>query len=350
MVASVCINGRFLTRRITGVDRYAREIVRELDQLVKPGMVVVAVPGASVVVDPLPLENIEMVRLGSRGGHLWEQIDLARYVKRNNLLPVNLCNTAPLFNPGIVCIHDMNVRANPSFYSWKFRTAYRVMFSLLCKNAKAILTDSNFSKKEIEKHYPSAQGKVLVVYAAWQHIERIAPDYAIFPRLGLEEEGFYFAMSSLAPNKNLRWLVESAKLNPSEVFVIAGGINKKVFGEADLPDADNVVYAGYVSDEEAKALMTECKAFLYPTFYEGFGIPPMEAMACGAQVVVSDIEVMREIYSGAAGYIDPNVPEQLSGHFPFASQEAIDGVLGKYSWHASAKQVLGIIERIISRY
>ena len=90
------------------------------------------------------------------------------------------------------------------------------------------------------------------------------------------------------------------------MFAIAGGgsleAEAKRLGLANLP---NVVYLGYVSDGEAKALMHHCKAFLFPTLYEGFGIPPLEAVACGApRIYVSDTPCMREIYGDCAGYID----------------------------------------------
>lgn len=340
------VNGRFLTRPTTGVDRYARELVRELDGLVRQGDFVLAVPGGTEVVEPLDLENIEIEHVGRRAGILWEQVDFPRYLEKMHATSVNLCNTAPLFNPGVVCIHDMQVRANPAFFDWKFVAWYRLLFSVVIPRTKLILTVSEFSKEEIERFYPKSKGKVEVVGNAWQHIEQVASDCDVISNTpALEEGSYYFAMSSLAPNKNLKWLAETARLNPQETIAIAGGINRKVFGGHSIPEAENVVYLGYVSDGEAKALIQNCKGFLFPTFYEGFGIPPMEALACGAQAAVSDTPCMREVYGESVRYVDPNVP--CAGLDALFSETVgvADKALGKYSWRESAQRLLASIEK-----
>lgn len=345
--ARYCINGRFLTRQITGVDRYAREIVRELDALVGKGEAVLLLPEGCEPIDWEPCKNIEVRHCGKHGGHAWEQLDLSRYARKNGLLAVNLCNTAPVINPGVVCIHDMAVMANSANYSRKFVVWYRFLFSRITRRAVAILTDSEFSKSEIERYYPRAIGKVSVIPCAWQHMDEVAADPEALKKYGLIRRGYWFAMSSLAPNKNLRWLVETALLNPDETIAIAGGINAKIFGEHDNPQAHNVRYLGYVSDEEAKALMGACKGFLFPTFYEGFGIPPMEAMAAGAPVVaVSDTEVMHEVYGDEVTYVDPAEP--LRDLCKIAGAVPEGDVLMRYSWRSSAEQVLERLRRIQS--
>lgn len=339
------INGRFLTRQATGVDRYAREIVRELDFLFESKVACIIVPEDAEIVNPLSLSNIELRRYGRRTGHLWEQFDYAKLLKREKMFGLNLCNTGPLFNPGIVCIHDMNVRVNPSFYNWKFRIAYRITFRFLCKYAETIFTVSDFSKREIEKYYPASIGKLVVTPNAWQHILRVEADRGILKSHGLKKGGYYFAMSSLAPNKNLKWLAESARLNPDETVVIAGGINPKIFGSCEVPKADNIVYLGYVTDGEAKALMENCKAFLYPTYYEGFGIPPIEALACGALPVVSDTSVMHDLLGDSAAYIDPDSPCKKLGDLQSGNPDDVARVLSSFSWAQSASIVMMSIRR-----
>lgn len=342
----VGINGRFLTRRTTGVDRYAREIVADLDGLVSPGEAMLAVPAGQELVEPLELANIEVVRVGGRVGHAWEQLDYSSWLSREGRLGVSLCNTAPMRNPGVVCIHDMAVRANASNYSKGFVLWYRLLYAVLVRRAKALVTVSDFSRDEIEKYYPVARGKVHVIPNAWQHIARVEVDASFFSRHPeIRSGGYYFAMSSLAPNKNLRWLVETARLNPSETVVVAGGLDNRVFAGRDIPKAKNVVYPGYVSDGEAKALMRGCKGFLFPTFYEGFGIPPMEALACGAPIAVSDTDVMHEIYGGSAAYVDPHKPcRNLAKLFAEESAATANVVLDRYSWKKSAESLHRLLE------
>lgn len=344
----LCINGRFLTRSVTGVDRYAREIVRKLDALLQPGRVVIAVPERAEIIDPPICNSIDLIRCGSRLGHLWEQFDLARYLKESGALGVNLCNTAPVSNPGIVCIHDVAVDANPDNYSLGFRLWYRFLNKCITRRAEQVLTVSEFSKEEIKRYYPASCGRISVIPNAWQHMERIESDESIFAKSGLEPGSYYFAMSSLSPNKNLKWLVETAKLNPNETIAIAGGVNAKVFGEYAIPEADNAVYLGYVSDGEAKALMEGCKGFLFPTFYEGFGLPPMEALFCGAPIAISNTEVMHEVYGGAARYIDPHEPCDDLGRLFAGSADGPEFVLNRFSWEKSAEKLYCMLEKRVA--
>lgn len=337
------LNGRFASRQMTGPDRYAHELIRELakSEGAKRFCLVVP-PGVDV---PSDFDGIPAVVVGKRSGVMWEQVDFARFVKDHQLVPVGLCNTAPLFNPGVVCVHDMQIRVNPSHFDWKFVAWYRLLFSSISRNAITILTDTEFSKSEIEKYYPAAMGRIRIVRAAWQHMERIEADESVFSQHPtLRRDSYYFALSSLASNKNLKWLVETARLNPTETIAIAGGMNEKIFGKHDIPQAENVIYLGYVTDGEAKALMQHCKGFLFPTFYEGFGIPPLEALACGAPVAVSDASCMREVYGGSAHYVDPSAPcksldELFSGEVQSA-REALD----RYRWKESAQHLLALLE------
>ena len=175
-------------------------------------------------------------------------------------------------------------------------------------------------------------------------MERVVADNGALRKHGLNQGGYWFAMSSLAPNKNLRWLVETALLNPGETIAIAGGINTKIFGEHDIPQADNVRYLGYVSDEEAKALMGGCKGFLFPTFYEGFGIPPMEAMAAGVRrIVASDIPCMHEIYGDSVSFINPIAPYQGIDELKAKPAEVCKEVLNGFDWRASATRLFEIL-------
>lgn len=335
------VNGRFLLHRVTGVQRYAGEILSELDKIIYPGELEIAVPPEA---ENIPdYQNIKIRKVGRLHNRLWEHISFPAYVRRENGVSLNLCNVAPLSDPGIVCIHDVKIKACPQFFSKRFILWYNILLSNATKRAKKIITDSEFSKKELCKYFSVDPQRIEVIPAAWQHYERIEYDENTLTKYGLEKEEYYFAMGSMEPNKNFKWIAEVAKNNPDQVFAVAGSINKAVFADGlGFECPDNMKLLGYVSDEEAKTLMRDCKAFLFPTFYEGFGIPPLEAMSTGAKnVVVSDTEVMHEIFGDSVIYIDPRsaVLPKTDGMIG-----KVEEVLARYSWRdVSAPRLLRLI-------
>ena len=150
-------------------------------------------------------------------------------------------------------------------------------------------------------------------------------------------------MSNLLKNKNFPWVLRAAQSKPQVMFAIAGGGSlAKEAAALGLGHLNNVMYLGYVTDGEAKSLMENCKAFLFPTLYEGFGIPPLEAIACGApRVMVSNTPCMREIYGSHADYIDLSTNHGSVDHVIPGRDAA--AVLQKYSWEGSARRMLEVL-------
>jgi glycosyltransferase involved in cell wall biosynthesis len=295
---------------MTGVQRFAYELVSALDgQLTTNDGVSLAVP-SSVSETQIPnLHAIAVARVGSHHGVRWEQCDFPSYCHAQHAIPVNLCNAAPLRNPGIVCIHDVKVKRFPEYFTWKFRLWYDLLFSRIARKAVLVLTVSEFSKKEIEATLHIPERKIVVVPNAWQHLEHIVPSDDVLSRYHVLDKGFFFMLGSLDPNKNLAWLW-SRKLSgiPKRRFwcreTLTGRCSPTAAAMASLPS--NVTFLGYASDEDVKGLMAHCKALVFPSFYEGFGVPPLEALRVGSPIIVSDIPVLREIYQDAAIYIDPH--------------------------------------------
>lgn len=339
----IIVNGRFLTHRTTGVERYAREILLELDKIIQPNEIEMVIPPE---VDEWPqYKNIEVKKIGKLHGNLWEQICLPIYSFKTNGISLNLCNTAPLLSPGIVCIHDMKIKAKPEYFSKKFRLWYTLLFSNETRRAKKIITVSEFSKREIIKYYGVKEDKITVIPNAWQHYERIGYDENTLNKYGLERDNYYFSMCSLEPNKNFKWIAVEARNNPELIFAVAGSINKKVFANGlGFECPDNMKLLGYVSDEEAKTLMRNCKAFLFPTFYEGFGIPPLEAISAGCRsIIVSDTEVMHEILGETVGYVNPTCYDIDLMRYDMTCNHKI---LEKYAWRSSAQLLKQLIDEI----
>lgn len=336
-MSKIIINGRFLTQKITGVQRYAREITAELDKIAEKNKVEIAIPPETKEIPDY--KNIKIVKTGRFHNRMWEHLSFPLYVMKCGGISLNLCNVAPLINPGIVCIHDVKIRAYPEFFNTKFMIWYKLLFFNAIKRAKLILTVSEFSKNEIIKYYHVDTKKVAIIPNGWQHFIRINYDENALKKYNLSKYNYYFAMSSLEPNKNFKWIAKMAQDNLEEKFVIAGSINEKIFAEGlGFKCPDNMKLIGYVSDEEAKTLMRDCKAFLFPSIYEGFGIPPLEAMSAGAKhIIVSDIAVMHEIFDDFVEYIGEN------RDFTRCMKEPKNIPLERYSWEKSAKKLLNIL-------
>ena len=348
MINEYVIEGLFLTQRITGIQRYAYEITMELDKIVQKNELEIIVPNS---IKEIPdLKKIKVIKYGKHDVILWQQIDVPRYLRKKNKKGIFFTNILPLFYAkGIITIHDVSYKANPQFFiSKRDRVSalwHRINYWRAAHSKMKIVTVSEFSKSEIVKYYHVNPERITVVYNAWQHMNRIEAAKDTFDKYRyLKKEEYYFSMSTLAPNKNFKWILEAAKQNPNEVFAIAGGGKlKEVAEESGYRDLNNVFFLGYVSDEDAKTLMGNCKGFIFPTLYEGFGIPPLEAIACGAKrVMVSNTTCMHEIYEDKVGYINVNASnidkDELNN-----KDKVIEDILEKYSWKKSAKKMQFII-------
>ncbi|WP_370754809.1 glycosyltransferase family 4 protein [Megamonas funiformis] len=301
----IYINGRFLTQNITGVQRYAIEIVKALDKYLNDNKLndeyKFEVVCPKNIKQNLNLKNIEIKKIGNLKGHLWEQIELPLYVKNKFLF--NFCNCAPLVKKNqIVTIHDVAVCDIPYAYSKSFRIWYKFMYRVLTSRVKKIFTVSEFSKKRLNEYFNIPLERIVVTYNGIDHMKNIKFDENIFSKFNIEKNNYVLAVSSLNPSKNFKLILETAKILPEINFVIAGGSNSSVFKEQGLEITSNVKFIGYVNDKELVALYKYASCFVYPSIYEGFGIPPLEAMFFNCPVILSDIEVFKEIYRDCALY------------------------------------------------
>ena len=357
------IDGSFLYGQVLGVQRYARQITAQLDRMIKdkPYEVEIAVPeidseGTSAQINSYKTnyENIPIVILKGRAGRKWEQLTFQHYVNKQKAKPVYLCNEVSLFmKNGIVTVHDIAFKTHPGFFTepgdWHEILFRRLMYLKAFKKADAILTVSQFSKQEIIDNYRLKYPDIVVAGNGWQHFNIENVDESIFDRYAtrIKRGRYYFYLASLAPNKNLRWILENAKKHPDTTYVIAGRFLGDRSGIEKLP---NIVLVGYAKDAEARALMKYCRAFVFPSIYEGFGIPPMEALCMGARIILGDIPVLHEIYDGAALYIncqkpEVNLEELLDSSNVDKEKEAADKVLSLYSWEKSAGRLVQLLDK-----
>lgn len=314
----ITINGRFFSRRPTGVERFALEVISAINDLI--GASDPAVRGLSFKIMLPPgvtpeqeFSHIPMETVGRSRGTLWEQWDLPRAVPKESLL-LNLCNTAPIWRSGhLVVIHDACSVRVPQAFGWAFRKWYGVLIPTIYRRSRSVCTVSRFSCEELAAVYGDRRD-VCVLPEGTDHMARVNSDERVFVRHGLLERPYVLSVSSLSPHKNFATVVRAFKLmgDCGFDFVVAGGQNPNVFaGMADdLPAS--VRYVGYVSDEELKALYVHAACFVFPSIYEGYGLPPTEAMACGCPVLAAQAASIPEVCGDAALYFNPREPSSLA--------------------------------------
>ncbi len=341
------VDGYFLTERINGVQRFGYEILKRWDTYEEAKEIQVLVP--AYYEGSKAFRNLDIIRYGSNKGRLWEQIDFPGYLKKHKQEGIYFTNLIPVTcKKGIVVLHDVIFKARPDFFNKSFRGKVSVfwrtlLYKLIVKSDMKIVTVSEFSKSEIIRLYGVKADRITVVYNSWQHMNDVTSDDSVLLKAGVEDGSFFFSMATIAKNKNFEWILHCANNNPDQMFVIAGGGDlDKIRCELGFGHLNNVKFLGYVSDEEAKSLMKHCKAFLFPTLYEGFGIPPLEAAACGAGgIVVSDTACMHEIYGNYATYVNPleysNI--KISDHM----QKNMNELLQRYDWDVSAKKLYELL-------
>lgn len=339
-----CINGLFLSQRLTGVQRFATEILIHIDKRVEKQELIVVCPRGTLKKSTIRLNNIPIIEIGHMKGIIWEQTDLAVYCKKKRLISINLCNEQPLLYPGIICIHDVAYKNHPEFFTSIYGKMsvlwHRVVYRISSMSKFMILTVSQFSKDEIVKEYRIHPERIYVIGNAWQHISSILADESIISTNGLAKGEYYFALGNLSLNKNFRWIIENAKEHPHNLYVVCGNQVKNSHFNFNQ---NNILYLGYVTDEQIKALMTHCKAFIFPSIYEGFGIPPLEALSLGCKVVVSKIPVLIEIFGPSVYYIDPFNPDIDLDELLQKETYGRDDVLQRFSWEKSAEDLLSLV-------
>lgn len=341
-------NGRFLTKKMTGQERFASEIIAHLDKICKKGEFCVV---TSELVKDLPRwENIEIIQTGRLKREAWEQFCLGPYLRKHHLKSVNLTTTFPLFHADVVCLHDAMIfeigrMCMGSIYGFLGLFWKRFLFWTAKHTASKIITVSEYSKCKLNSILNIPKEKISVVYNAWQHFETVVPDERIYERLPPEvhKGDFFFSLSSLTPQKNFIWILEVAKRNPQMMFVVTGKAEGFTTLGMNALKSPNIVFTGYLTDGEIKALMQHCKAFIHPALYEGFGIPPLEALSCGAEIIVSTATCLPEIYGNAAHYIDPcNYDVDINALLE-QSVDPKETVLEKYDWNKEAEKLLNIL-------
>jgi glycosyltransferase involved in cell wall biosynthesis len=289
----VLVNGRFLSRRVTGVERYAREVLGCL-----PGEVRVVQPRAGVQ---------------GTGGHTWEQFFLPRHLKPGEVL-WSPANTGPLAVASqVLTVHDLTPLEHPGWFKPAFSLWYRVSLPILVKRVSQLVVSSEHTRDKIQRRFSVSPERVWVIPGGVD-LERFHPNQSPYGSL----PAFYVLfVGSIQPRKNLAVLLEAWDQIHSqfpEAWLVIAGVEDSNYRRSSLSvRGERVRLLGYVPEARLPALYAGATVFTIPSLEEGFGLPVLEAMACGTPVIAARAGALPEVVGGAGRLFDPMNAEELAG-------------------------------------
>jgi len=316
----VVLNGRFLAQKGTGVQRYARETLLALDSLLaSPGSdritLELCVPAGAAAIS---LRHIKVTVLPWLKGHAWEQITLAWHAGRDLLVGFNYSGPV-LKRHQVITVHDATVAAMPSCFSWRYRLVHNGLLAMLKNRVASMMTVSEFSAQELRARY-AVKNRIVVGREGWSHAVSPTDDTAVLAKYGLGEGGYVLLVGSIKPNKNLEVVARALEKLPQFPWpvAVAGAPDTRIF--RNVPDLSNrLKLLGFVSDDELGALYRHAAWFLFPSLYEGFGLPALEAMANGCPVLAAAAGSLPEVCADAALFRSTRcgiVGQSAAGCFP----------------------------------
>ena len=275
------INGRFLARRVSGVERYGREILPWL-------------------ADRLRLVQPADQAQGLRG-HAWEQLCLPGQIRAGELL-WSPANSGPLaVSNQVLTLHDLSPLEHPEWFKPAFAAWYRLFLPALIGRVKRVLTTSEYTRQKLLRRFALPAERVACVPAG--------VDRDRFHPVAGPKEHYLLFVGTREPRKNLGGLLRAWKSVqdkfPGYQLVVAGG-SGSVFREQQFPEhPERVRFPGYVPESELPSLMARAALLILPSHEEGFGLPVLEAMACGTPVLASRAGALPEVAGDAALLFDP---------------------------------------------
>jgi len=330
-----CVNGRYLLQRLTGIQRYAHEIVSRWE--------------------PVPIHKPSVGGKGA-SGHLWEQFRLPTLAR------------GPLWSPGttgplavrrqVVTIHDTAFVDHAECFSKLFAAWYQWLVPRLARRVRRIITVSQFSKQRIIEVCRVPEEKVEVILSG------VGPQFQPQPAELLAHartelklpERYVLCVCSLEPRKNLRRLLEAwsrMPARPANLHLVLAGAKGNIFHDLEFDAAPaNVQLAGYVGDDLLPALYAGAEFFAFPSLYEGFGLPVLEAMASGTPVLCSNSTSLPEVAGDAAVLVDPLQVESIAAALQrLADDSTLRATLRErglaraktFNWNSAARQTWDVL-------
>jgi glycosyltransferase involved in cell wall biosynthesis len=346
----IALDGMPLAPPLTGVGHYTAELARNL--------AVVA-----------PSDSFTFISPGGLLKRRWWSLGLPLHLLRNSFDVFHGTNYEIPFwsrRPTVVTIHDLSILFQSEVHEHRLVRRARKRLPWMARRASKIITPSNSIKTEVCEAFGIHPDKVAVTPEAPRPVFKRREDLELLRRLGIERD-FILFVGTIEPRKNLRRLVEAfeqmlrnTSLSPQ--LVIAGGqgwmMDDFVSFIKQKGVEDRVRLTGYLEDEDLCGLYSTCTAFIYPSLYEGFGLPPLEAMACGAPVITSRTPALVETVDTAARLVDAKsvhdiahaMTEMLSDNKMREHYAELGKVhVKKFSWEQTAQKTLEVYEQLVPR-
>ncbi len=309
--------------------------------------------------DRFHIEKCEIESANVKKRIIWQNLYLGKRIRD---LGLNKCLEPYYCKPIIgtqgiefvTIIHDLQAIHYPEYFSKGKELWMRIAWRCAIKSSKRIVAVSDFVKRDIIDNYKSNQDKIKTIYnPVVVDCDNVADICVLKEKYGVNPGDYYFTVSSLLPHKNIGVLlniiheiVEKKIDLPS--FLIVSGVGGKSRGELEkkikeLNLSKKIQLTEFINDDERNALYKNCYAFLFPSIFEGFGMPPIEAMMFGVPVVTTRMTSIEEVTQGKANYVDnPRNPEEWIETIRTCKHQMID--FEKYGIKRIAKEYLEIMK------
>ncbi|RLC37645.1 hypothetical protein DRH29_00930 [candidate division Kazan bacterium] len=365
----------FGTRQAAGIGIWVEELIGHLLKLDKVNQYIAIMLPETAEFFPFYANNLKKQIVRFPHYTYSEQFLYPRILKKMKLDLIHYTNfNTPIFFKGtksIVSIYDLTLWFYPGRKqrSWFRRMIYRYVMKKSCENASRIIAISNKTKQDIIKFINIDPSKIDVVYAAAPKRRKVAIDARradqIFSKHNISRP-FFLYVGQWRQHKNLVRLIRAFALlkrqyNLDYQLVLVGQVDEyaseipRVIKQLGLQDS--VITTGYISDNNLSIFYDRAEIFVFPSLYEGFGIPPLEAMSAGTPVISSNASVMPEVLGDAAVYFDPtNIKDMADTMYKVASSFTIKKQLKdkgfkqikKYSYTKMAREILAIYKKVLA--
>ncbi len=368
------IDARFYSSNFTGIGRYTAELIQHLAELDQENQYVIFLNDPQYNYFKVPNERFKKVRVNARHYSLSEQTKFLRAIQKEKLDLMHFTHfNAPLFYTGktVVTIHDLILEFFPGkkmtslFYRW----GYKATIKRAVNHADHIFTVSEHTAKDLQEIMGTDRNKITVTHNGLGGEFHPTTDENLMKRVSEEyklDRPFLLYTGVWRTHKNLVRLIEAfAKLRNEmgdDVLLVLTGKPDPIYDEVPatiekLGLAKYVRRVGLVSEEDLIALYGMANAYVFPSMYEGFGMPPLEAMACGTPVVTSNTSSMPEVCGESALYFDPYDVDEMANqihevlHNKKLREKLVEGGLERikqFSWDECTKKTLQAYRRILN--